>query len=166
MFGNGGTPRATARRFASCVRSAVTRRWYSATAPSIVAESHRAGACRRGPRRRRRRGSAPPACSTRSTTSRCTAQRADEPVEVGDDDDVGLAGLDQLDRAPQAGPLRERRAAGDVELLDRLDELEPVALARGADTLGLLGRADEPLAVTVADAGDADDADGATRGGR
>ena len=70
--------------------------------------------------------------------------------------------LDQLDRAAQAVALAERRAAGDVELLDRLHQLEPVALTRGGDTLGLLGGRDEPLAVAVADAGDAHDADGTT----
>ena len=77
--------------------------------------------------------------------------------------DVGLPRLDELDRAPEPGPLRERRAAADVELLERLDELEPVALAGGPDTLGLFGRGDKLLAVTVADARDADDADGTTR---
>ena len=50
-------------------------------------------------------------------------QGTHEPVEVGDDDDVRLAGLDHLDRAPEPSTLRERSAAADVELLDRLDEL-------------------------------------------
>jgi hypothetical protein len=57
--------------------------------------------------------------------------------------------------------LLERRAAGHVELLEDLDEFETVALAGCRDTLPLFSRRDEPLAVSVADARDADDTDGA-----
>ena len=64
-------------------------------------------------------------------------ERPDEPVEVRDDDDVRLARLDELDGATEARALRERRAAGDVELLDRVDERQPVALCDRLDTLGL-----------------------------
>jgi peroxiredoxin Q/BCP len=50
--------------------------------------------------------------------------------------------------------------------LDRVDERQPVAFAGRRDTLGLLGRTNGLLAVTAADARDADDADGALEGGR
>jgi hypothetical protein len=54
-------------------------------------------------------------------------ERADEPVEVGDDDNVGAAFLDHLDGAADAGAPSERSAAAHVELLKDLEQLEPVA---------------------------------------
>jgi hypothetical protein len=94
------------------------------------------------------------------------AERADEPVEVRDHDDVGIAGLDHLDRAAKAGTLLERGAAGDVELFQCLDEVKAVTLAGCRDTLTLFTRRDKAVAVTIADARDAHDADCTTRGGR
>ena len=49
-------------------------------------------------------------------------QRPHEPVEVGDDDVVGLTGLDHLDGLEQAGALDERALAGDVDLAEVRDE--------------------------------------------
>jgi thioredoxin-dependent peroxiredoxin len=48
--------------------------------------------------------------------------------------------------------LRERGAAGDVQLLDRVDELQAVALGYRPDTLGLLASRPEPIAVAISDA--------------
>ena len=141
-----------------------TRRSYSATSPSIVDDSHRAGGVGADlpdvDREDRAAGPLDPLDDLG-----LHGERPDEPVEVRDDDHVGLARLDELDGAAQPVALRERRAAGDVQLLDRVDELEPVALADRPDTLGLLARRHEPIAVAVADARDADDADGPTNGG-
>jgi hypothetical protein len=92
-------------------------------------------------------------------------QRPDEPVEVGDDQHVRLAGLDELDSATQAGTAFEGCAAGHVELLDRVNELEAVAVAGLFDAATLVARAHEPLALTVADATHAHDADGEPNGG-
>ena len=50
-------------------------------------------------------------------------ERADEPVEVRDDDDVGLAASTISTARREPGTLVERRAAGHVELLERVDEL-------------------------------------------
>ena len=139
MFGNGATPRATARRFESCVRSAVTRRAYSATAPSIEAESQEPALS--WLTRADVDGEDRAACSFDAADDLgLNGERANEPVEVRDDDDVGLPRFDHLDRAAQSVALLERGAAGHVQFFDRVDELEPVALASGPDTLGLLGR--------------------------
>src|SRR5262249_49365183 len=88
-------------------------------------------------------------------------ERPDEPVEVGDDDHVGLAGLDALDRLAQAVTPLERGTAGDVRLVERRDERQPVASAGLLDTLGLLARRNR----IVAEPGDTDDTDSATQGG-
>ena len=58
-------------------------------------------------------------------------QRPHEPVEVGDDDVVGLTGLDHLDGLEQAGALDERALARDVDLGEVRDE-PLAALARPA----------------------------------
>ena len=55
-------------------------------------------------------------------------ERADKPVEVGDDDHVRLASFDHLDGAAEPGRGSERCPTGDVELLEGVDQLEPVAL--------------------------------------
>jgi hypothetical protein len=60
---------------------------------------------------------------------RLDLERADESVEVGDDDHVRLASLDHVDGAGEPGPLGERSAAADVELLERVEERQPVACA-------------------------------------
>jgi hypothetical protein len=49
-------------------------------------------------------------------------QRAHQPVEIGDDDVVGLTGLDHLDGPEQAGALDERALARDVDLGEMRDE--------------------------------------------
>ena len=89
----------------------------------------------------------------------CTRERPDQPVEVGDDQHVGLAVLDQLDRPQQTVPTLQRRAARTFDFAERLDELQLVALARLLDPLPLLVRADGVVAL----AGDAHDTDGATQ---
>ena len=143
------------------MRSAVTRRWYSATAPSIVPESQW------------------PARAVRDLADvdgedRAAGvldavddlglyrERADEPVEVGDDDDVRVAGLDELDGAAEAvtrssGAPPETSSSSSVSMRS-----SAVALAGRGDTLALLGGRDG----VVAEPADADDADGATEGGR
>jgi hypothetical protein len=88
-------------------------------------------------------------------------ERTNESIEIGDDDDVGIAPLDHLDAAAEAGTLGERRTARDVELLEDVDELESVAGAGRGDTLALLGRRDSVLPGPR----DANDTDGAARGG-
>ena len=93
------------------------------------------------------------------------SERADETIEVGDDDHAGFACLQHRDCTAHARTAIEWRTAGDVRLLQRVDELEPVALAGGPDTLSLLGRRDQALAITVTDAADADDPNGSTYGG-
>ena len=92
-------------------------------------------------------------------------QRPDEPVEVGDDDHLGRARLDEPERLSQTWPLLDRRASGDVQLLEGLDELESVALAGIGDTLALFGGGDERIAIAAAYPANPDDSDGTTRGG-
>src|SRR5262249_32832680 len=89
------------------------------------------------------------------------AERADESIEVGDNDHISLASLHEFDGPAEARPFLEWRPARNVELLDRVNELEPVTLARRTDTLGLLGWTDELLAAAIADSRDTDDAYGA-----
>ncbi len=135
---NVGRPSAIARRFASCVRSAVTRRWYSDDRAQHRPREPLAGAAVRDlPDVDGEDRAAGPLDALDDLG--LNRERADEPVEVGDDDDVRLASLDHLDGAAEAGALRERRTAGHVELLERVDQLEPVALAGRGDTLALLG---------------------------
>lgn len=87
------------------------------------------------------------------------AQRPDQAVEVGDDQDVGVAGLDRLDGAQQANAVLERRAAAYVQLVDRLDQLEPGAVAGRGDSVALLARRHEGLALASRDAGHPHNAD-------
>ncbi len=88
-------------------------------------------------------------------------QRAHEPVEVGDDDVVGLTGLDHLDGLEQAGALGERALARDVDLAEVRDE-PLAALSRpplGAVELHV-GRV-EVLVCALALGADTDDGHGA-----
>ena len=92
-------------------------------------------------------------------------QRPHEPVEVGDDDVVGLTGLDHLHGLEQAGALDERALARDVDLGEVGDE-PLAALARPA--LGAVelhvGRV-EVLLCAVALGADTDDGYGAVLSG-
>jgi hypothetical protein len=64
---------------------------------------------------------APPALDPLDDLALC-GERADEPIEVRDDHDLGLAGLDQLDRLAEPVATLERRSAGDVGLVAGGDE--------------------------------------------
>jgi hypothetical protein len=65
-------------------------------------------------------------------------ERADEPVEVRDDEDGRLAALDSLDGLAESRALRERSPAAHVLLFEHADEREPLALAVLADPRDLL----------------------------
>ena len=164
-FGYGGTPRSTARRFASTVRSAVTRRWYSDTAPSSVPESHVPALpfviCRTSTAR-----IAPPAASTRPTTSAWTARDRTRRSKYA----TTTTSASPLRRVRRRGAGRDgsraarhrRRSAPPAHRRRRGRRARRPSRIRSR----LLGRTDQPLAVAVADTGDADDADGSThRGG-
>ena len=114
-FGNGGTPRVTARRFASAVRSDVD----AAVVLGDHPEHRRGEPLRRGvradlphvDREDRAAGLLDPLDDLG-----LHGKRADETIEVRDHDDLGLACLDHLDGAAepgdasQAAPRRRRRA--------------------------------------------------------
>ena len=92
-------------------------------------------------------------------------QRAHQPVEVGGDDHLGLAGLDGLDGPPQARAPLERGAAGHVQFLDRLQQASALrshsASIRSRCSLGRCER----LALAALCLRDADDADSPARCG-
>lgn len=85
------------------------------------------------------------------------AERAHEPIQIGDDDNVSLPVLDELDGVAESWTLSEGSSARYVELFEHLDELEAVALAGCTDAVALLSRRYEALAVAVADVRDAND---------
>ena len=151
---NGGTPRATARAFASAVRSAVVSRRYWAICPMRPAVSRFVAEPLISPR-----SSAitcPPAASTRSTTLGLHLYGPDQPVEVGGNEDVGLAALDHRDRLAEPRPLRKGATARDVEFVDHPDERELLVPAPAFDPLALLAGGDGVVALRAADAGDPD----------
>ena len=156
---------ATARRFASAVRSLVDAAGVLGDGPSIVDESHLpAVSARTSPTSTAR--IAPPACSIALDDLGLHGERPDEPIEVGDDDDVGLA-RPRPSRPRDASPAaaravrRRRRPAPRSPRRARARR----ARMRAAIRSPLLGRRDERLALAVADAADADDTDGPTHGG-
>ncbi len=155
----------TARRFASAVRSAVTRRWYSATSPSIVDGQPPGRPCPRAPRRRRRRGSRRRPLDPLDDLV-LHGERADEPVEVRDDDHVGVAASTSSTARRSPGGCASGVPPDTSSSSIVSTSFKPVALRDRLDTLALLSWRHEPLAVAVADARDADDADGPTNGGR
>jgi hypothetical protein len=61
-------------------------------------------------------------------------QGAHQPIEVRNDDVIGLTGLHHLDRPQKPRPPRERKLATHIDLLERVDD--PVALVF-APRLGL-----------------------------
>ena len=78
-------------------------------------------------------------------------QRADQTVEVRDENMVGFIGLDHLDRGGQAETLGQRQPAADVDLAKRLGD-DPLAPRLGPPLGGVrlhLGRV-EVLAIAVA----------------
>lgn len=91
-------------------------------------------------------------------------ERADKAVEVGDDDDLGPAGLYSLNRVQEPGTFGKRGAPGNVQLLMDGDEPKPVPLTRSLNPLSLLGGGDEGRTLPALGLGDSDDADGPDAG--
>lgn len=87
-------------------------------------------------------------------------EAAYEPVEVGDGEDVGVAGFDGFDGGGESRALGERLAAADVHLFVRVGEGESFAGAEGSESAALDVWGPEPLgffsAVELAYAYDAD----------
>ena len=107
MFGNGGTPRATASRFASLVFSRVIRTWYSHHAVQRGVQPRGGGVV--ADLADVERDDLAARVSTRLRIFSLYLERADETVEVGHDDDVRRAALDTFDGGRSPG----RLAIGD-----------------------------------------------------
>jgi hypothetical protein len=89
--------------------------------------------------------------------NRLDREAAEEPVEVGGDDDLGPSRLDRLHRGSEPGPVVKVRAAGYVQLLKDLDQVEPLALALRFDAVTLRGRRGEAVALAASHLRDADE---------
>jgi hypothetical protein len=89
---------------------------------------------------------------------RLHVKAAYQPVEVGDDEYLGVARFDLGERGGQSGPLVERLAAAYVDLFEDAREVESFAFAQASDPVALDAGGREPFgffaAVCLADSYD------------